>query len=347
MVALTPQAPAAALGTGLLDYLRRRLGVGELVYAEPPEPRPDGWETHVFRFRLTSRSPLPPPYNGPLVVRAYTTPNALPRIRRESGVERYVDRLGYPVSRLLFVEEDPSLFGGPFMLMECAPGQTLLEVMLHQFASIWWAPAEMAALHARLHQLPTDGLAWPREPFLSRSLAALEAGIQDHRLYGLAPGLDWLEDRQPPPGPASLLHLDFHPGNLMFDHGRCSAVLDWGDADVGDRHADVGATLVLVESAPVDLKTLWHRIGLAVGKVMMESWYLKAYRDLLPLDEDRLTYYTAWAAFRRLCRWGAWLRAGPSVTGSKASSLRHVRRDRVEFLCRSFRKRTGVAIRLV
>jgi aminoglycoside phosphotransferase (APT) family kinase protein len=347
MATVAARSPVPDVASALLDFLQERLGVPDLAYAEPPALIPDGWEAQVYRFRLESRRDLPPAFARPLIVRAYGNQVALPRLQREFDIQLDLADRDYPVARPLLMDENAAGFGGPFMVMEWIPGQTLFEVLLHYFPGIWWAPGEMARLHARLHRLPAGPFSWPAEPLLARSLAALEAMVQEYRLYGLAAGLDWLEDHQvPPPAKVSLLHLDFHPINLMF-HGRdCTAVLDWSEVDVGDRHADIAATLVLIRSAPVELKKPRHRIATAIGKLFMERWYVQAYQQLLPIDPDKLTYYLAWAAFRRLCRYGSWLRASPAVSAYKPVSIRLARPDRIWFLCRSFRKRTGVAVQL-
>jgi hypothetical protein len=36
-----------------------------------------------------------------------------------------------------------------------------------------------------------------------------------------------------------LVHLDFHPGNVLVDDGRLTGVVDWGGACRGDRHFDL------------------------------------------------------------------------------------------------------------
>jgi aminoglycoside phosphotransferase (APT) family kinase protein len=330
-----------------LDYLRRRLGAGDLRYREPPATIPHGWETHVFCFQLQSHQPLPSSYRRPLVARGYCSPNALTRIRQEFAWQLYLAAQGYPVAHPLFVEEGGTIFGGPFMLMRRAAGETLLDVLLHQFPSIWWAPARMAEVHARLHRLAVPDFAAGRAPFLERSLAGMETTIAEYDLRGLAPGLDWLKAHRPrQPRSESILHLDFHPVNLIFDGRRCRAVLDWSEADVGDRHADVAKTLVLIESAPVELERIIDKVATLVGKSLLEHWYVQAYRKLLPLDEQRLRYYVAWAAFGRLCAWGRWLRASPLVTGGKPSSIRYLRADRIDFLRRAFHKQAEVAVRL-
>lgn len=39
---------------------------------------------------------------------------------------------------------------------------------------------------------------------------------------------------------AILLHRDYHPGNVLWNHGNVSGVVDWVNASVGCAHADVG-----------------------------------------------------------------------------------------------------------
>lgn len=55
----------------------------------------------------------------------------------------------------------------------------------------------------------------------------------------LALALRWLEANIPPPVALSLVHGDFRLGNLMFEHGRVTGVLDWELAHLGDWHEDL------------------------------------------------------------------------------------------------------------
>lgn len=71
------------------------------------------------------------------------------------------------------------------------------------------------------------------------------AGLRDRFLaYGgdrpiLALALRWLERNVPPPLPPRLVHGDFRLGNLMFERGRLTGVLDWELAHLGDWHEDL------------------------------------------------------------------------------------------------------------
>jgi aminoglycoside phosphotransferase (APT) family kinase protein len=338
---------APGLAAGLLAYCRRRLGATDLHFLHPPEEETTGWEAYTFRFQLWSRRGLPAAFRRPLALRLHAGPEYLPRLRREYHFQRRLARCGYPAPRPLLREEDAALLGGPFLLTEWVEGETLLALLRRQTPSILWAPSRMAETHARLHCLPAADFPRPARPFLDRQFDELEAVISACGLGGLRPGLAWLCRRRPSPGePPGLLHLDFHPGNLLMHAGRCAAVLDWGDADVGDRHADVAYALLMIETAPVDQATTWDRLSVPVGRWLLRQGYLAAYRRLLPLDPGRLRYYQAWAALRRLAVVGQWLHAGPESTGYRPDVLRRVRPDYVATMERYFRRRAGVAVRL-
>jgi hypothetical protein len=290
------RAPAVDLASALLDFLEVRLGVDGLEYRERPEPIVHGWETHVYRFQLQTKEELSGPLTGPLVIPGYCSDQALDRIQREYDIQTYLAGCGYPVARPVLIEKDGDLFGEPFLVMEWAPGQTLLDILYRHIFSIWWAPGRMAELHAHLHAFVPPEWTRPGGSLLDRSLACLRAALQEYELDSLAPGLDWLEERQPPaPEEETLLHLDFHPVNLIFDHKCCQAVLDWSEWDMGDRHADIATTLLLIKSAPLSFPWLWHRATTAVGKHLLAHWYFKEYRRHFPVDDGKLPYNLAWA----------------------------------------------------
>jgi len=43
---------------------------------------------------------------------------------------------------------------------------------------------------------------------------------------------------EPPPGPCSLIHRDYHPGNTLWSRGRLTGVIDWTTASWGARAVD-------------------------------------------------------------------------------------------------------------
>lgn len=344
-VPLANPASAAAVAVGLLTYFRRRFRAGSLRYLLRPTPIPEGWETYTYRFQFLNPAALPPALARPLILRVFAGPPGVPRARHEFAAQRCLGPTGYPVASPLLLEEGCDVFGGPFQIMEQVPGETLLRGLLHRPWWIWHAARRMAAMHARLHALPAAGFPCPPGPFLARRLEELRALIHDHGLHGLRPGLDWLVAHRPgEPEAPHILHLDFHPVNLVGGLDGPPAVLDWTEADVGDPHADVATTLMLLACSPIRGRTPRERLALRVGSVFLRRWYLRAYRGRRPVDEHRLSYYRAWAALRRLCGYGRWLQAGPQSTGCKPCSLRYLTPEHLATLELYFRRWTGVEV---
>ncbi len=344
---LPVETPRPAARVRLLRYLERCLGVTDLRYASAPAALPGGWETSLYRFQLQFSPRLPPAFRQPLVLRIYAGPHGAPRARFAYAVQEHMRRLGYPVPELLLLEPGSDLLGGPFLIMEAIPGDTLFRELLHRPWKILSLSSALAQLHARLHMLPTIGFPLPRDSGLPRWLEQLEALIREHGLDALAPGLDWLRSHAPaPPCASSILHLDFHPLNVMRCADRSLTVLDWDYAGVGDRHADLAVSLMLIECVPAPETNFVDRLALTCGRPLLAQLYLRAYRKLLPVVDETLAYYQAWAVFSRLCRYGRWLCAGPEATGCKPSLLARLSPSHLADLCRYFRAGTGVSIDL-
>ncbi len=325
--------------------LRRSLGVA-LRFRVPPRPVPNGWEAWTYALEL-GPDPALPDLTGPLVLRVYASPQAVIRARREFAVQRHLWQLGFPVGQPLRLDTSCAEFGGPFLLLHWVPGRTLFDDMLRRPWRVFTGPRDMGRLHARLHALPTAEAPLPAGAFLPRRLEELRTLIHEYDLTGLRPGLDWLSLHRPPPfRPASLLHLDWHPLNLIRGPDGGLTALDWTEADVGDPHADVATALLMLECLPHPPAGLWGRAAVPVGRWLTRWGYLAGYRQVRPVDGRRLTYYRAWAALRRLAVYGRWLCAGPSSTGAKPSAARHLRPAHLRDLCRYFERFTGRRVRL-
>jgi aminoglycoside phosphotransferase (APT) family kinase protein len=311
-------------------------------FAEPPALLPAGWEAYVYRFRLRGPA-LPAGFDRPLVLRLYAGPAGRPRARREFVAHSHARRHGYPVPEPLLLEEDGGPLGGPFLIMENVPGETLLDRLRGNCLRAPEVPARLARMHARLHALPTDGLAVPAGPFLARQLDALRRTARACDLRGLAAGVRWLDARRPPESAAPrLLHLDFHPVNLIVRPDGTCAALDWSEADVGDVHADLAMTLLLLRHGPVVGLSTSERLLAPLTRWFLARRYGIVYGREAAIDRDLLRYYAAWACLRRLATYGQWLHAGPLSTGSKPAALRRVTPAHVRELQRFFARLTGI-----
>jgi aminoglycoside phosphotransferase (APT) family kinase protein len=340
-------ASAAAVARVLLGYLEPRLEAGELAFAEAPEEIQTGWETYIYRCRLRGRRPLPRPFDRRLVLRLYASPQGVPRACHEFAVQRALFRAGYPVPEPLLVEEDCGSLGGPFLIMECLPGETLLDHLRGHSMHVLWVAAQLAEQQVRLHRLPPEDVPAPPGPFLERRLEELRDLVNTYGLDGLAAGLGWLRARRAAePASPCVVHLDYHPINVLVHEGRPPGVVDWSEADVGDRHADVATTLLLMYTVAVAVTCLRERLLAPLARWVLIRNYLRVYGRRLRLEPGTLRYYLAWTALRRLAVAGMWLRGGPHCHGCKPSAVGHLKTVYLERLQEVFRRCTGVPVRL-
>jgi len=338
---------SAEVESALASYLKKRLGVQQLSCVDPPERFSEGWETYTYRFRLADRALLPHRFTKPLVIRIFSSKLGISRCRREYSMQRFLRRLGYPVARVLLLEKSTRYFGGPFLIREEIPGSTLLSALQSSPWKLWGQPAKMARLQCRLHRLSASAVQARCRPLLDRSLAELANIIQQFNWHGFEPDLQWLLDHRPGPDPRpAILHLDFHPMNLIYKPDGSLAVLDWTEADFGDPHADVATSLMLMHAVRVGEETALGRSATSLGRGVLLRRYLRAYRRLEPVNETKLNYYRAWAAFRRLCRCLKCLHTVPGASEYRPSALKRVDADHLHSLQEYFRKCTGITARM-
>lgn len=333
----------AAVAAALQDYF----GGEQIAYQERPQPISWGWETHVYRLQFEPSNRLPNTLSGPLILRIYASAEGISRARHEFAVLQRLQQFDFPAPKPLHLETDCHVFGGPFLLLERIPGDTLFHSALRHPWKLMSLTAQVAALHARLHELPAEGFADAKGSFLSRRLEEMHELIGRYDLHGLRVGLDWLTGNRPAPlRPARLLHLDWHPLNLICGANGRLAVVDWCESDVGDPHADLATTCVLARCAPAPAQRWWEKALVPLTRKWAQSRYLNAYRKLSSVDEQRLDYFRAWAVLRRLAIYGRWKKAGPASTGSKQAVLRYLQRDHLEALYAGFREWTGITLAL-
>ncbi|MEU3090302.1 flavin reductase [Streptomyces massasporeus] len=163
-----------------------------------------------------------------------------------------------PVPSVLWHEEDPSVLGAPFMIMEKVDGKVPADVPSYH-RSGWvadLAPPQRGALWlagldvlARLHALDTEPLgldflsAGDPRPYLDRQLDHYDTHFTFYAPHGppaARRALAWLRNHRPPEtGPVRLLWGDARLGNLIFQNLSPTAVLDWDMAETGPPESDV------------------------------------------------------------------------------------------------------------
>lgn len=164
----------------------------------------------------------------------------------------------------------------PVLLLSWVEGQTLAAQLRAHPYRIWQLGSAFGRMQGAIHRIPasadmdvTQWIEWAGdEPELKA------------RLYDL------------PSRKTMLLHLDYHPLNVMADGGQISGILDWANARAGDPRADFARTYSILRVEPYSATgdPLW----LALARRLLEpAWrygYLQAGGRL-----DEMALFYAWA----------------------------------------------------
>jgi len=163
---------------------------------------------------------------------------------------RAVAPYGVPVPAVPVICEDASIVGRPFVVMDMVDGDAF-DVALATHGSAAVAASTLEALRC-VHAVPRahtgiggdDALDLAGER--ARWTALMQRGDEEHtgaaRMLERAMGSRPPAEREP-----TLVHGDYHYGNLLFDGSRVAAVLDWEIAQLGQPLLDLASLCVIAE----------------------------------------------------------------------------------------------------
>ncbi|WBU52975.1 phosphotransferase family protein [Paracoccus sp. SCSIO 75233] len=230
-------------------------------------------------------------------------------VEREFRVMRALADTDVPVPRVLWLEEDETVLGTPFYLMERLEGRVFHHASLpdqspEERRAIY---LEMARVLARLHAArPEDiGLADFGRPgnYFDRQIARWSRQYRESsgpRIPALDRMSDWLAENVPPDdGAVSIAHGDFRLGNLMFhpNETRVIGVLDWELSTLGHPLADLGYAAMIWRSTPDEYGgirgTGWQDAGVPTEAEFVREYYANA----IPTS-PLLPFHIAFAMFR-------------------------------------------------
>jgi aminoglycoside phosphotransferase (APT) family kinase protein len=232
----------------------------------PPRLVASGWESHIYRCETAT---------GAVAARVYARTD-MSIARREADTMRAVAAAGYPVPAIrgltrvgrhptvvMDFVEGTDLWGGPHTLPEAA---TICRRLMED-------------LHALpVGSTPADPLEWMRD-HTGRAVDAMPR-------FGPYAAALWLAP--PAEVESAHCHLDFHPGNVLWD-GR-PWVVDWTSARVTDPRFDV----------------LWTRL--------LAEMYQPGLAPVFTTDRPE-PWFAAAMAFRRLSTVAAMLSTGEHAAG--------------------------------
>lgn len=251
----------------LQAWLGTRLPQGQEVSITPLQRASAGFSNETYAFDLRWREEG---HERELALIVRWPPMASPifpeyDMSLQFRVMQCLEGSGVPVPAVYWCEEDPSVLGAPFYVMERVEGAIpsdlapsyhgagiLWEATPEGRAQMWWRAVEaMAEIHSvdwqRLDlaflSVPSGGT----DP-LDRQIALYErwlAWSTSEPAPVLRAGFEWVKQHRFEPRRSSLCWGDAKISNLIFRNGEVVAVLDWEMAHLGDPEADLAWFLIL------------------------------------------------------------------------------------------------------
>jgi aminoglycoside phosphotransferase (APT) family kinase protein len=287
------------------DGLRRFVGAhyGAHCRVEGLEAMEGGHAGLTFGFRVVdtlrdaTRARLILKLSPPGVRRAGNTD-----VYRQAPLLRALQAAGLPVPGVPWAGADEADFGTPFVMLDFLPGAPFF--VWQPDAAFDRTPAAVAPLWtqcidalARLHRFD-----WQRRLPDWQSPCSLREEVERWApILAKSPEPPWIEaglraqarllESLPSQAPIGLVHGDYQPGNLLYDAGRMTGVIDWELASIGGRLLDVGWLMMLADAAswhadwrplcPLSPRDIAARYERAMGEVHADlGWYqaLAGYR---------------------------------------------------------------------
>lgn len=249
------------------------------------------------------------PPNGFLVF-----PSASYDVIKQARLLKCIGNSNIPAPLVPWTEEDASVLGVPFYIMERVDGWVpgdfppyhvagpLFEASEEERARTWWDAVETIA---KIHTLDWEqaGLDYLGVPADGRSFMERQIGYYDEVFAQngeplppvLATTREWLLKNSFTPKHISLCWGDARLGNMVFRDHKVAAVLDWEMACLGDPESDLGWF------AHIDWAT---SVGRAVspfprmsGLPSMEETIAR-YEQVTHRKVENLHYYEVFATYR-------------------------------------------------
>ena len=346
-----------------VDDIQRRLAAYLGTHVAYCRILASGWETIVFEFRLGASSPCQQelPVDRPLVLRCYQGSRARVKGGREAAIMKLLADKNYPLPRPFLFEQDAGPLGAPFLIMERVEGRPLFSSggFPRAFKTFSLGFVGFVRAQVRLHSLCSDGQiplsnvpqaytsanATGDLPLLERLLRIIERRIEEAPLPGLRDALASLRRRASrySPAPPTIVHMDYHPQNVMVSGVRVRGVLDWVNADLGDRYLCAATTAVILSSSAME-QPRWMRENIAGNSLrsLFAFLYLPLYHACAPIELERFRFSQGVAALLRLSMFGMMHARGPESVGFRPEAIENVTPSVIRLLSRYASRKAGV-----
>lgn len=243
-------------------------------------------------------------------------------VDREFRVIAALNKTDVPVPRAYVLEDDESIVGTPFYIMEYCDGRVLWDPLLPEVPketrrSIY--EAKVATL-AKLHAVDFAGLGLSDfgrpGSYVARQISRWGKqykASETETVESMDKLLDWLPAHLPPTDETVLVHGDYRLDNMIFhkSESRILGIIDWEISTLGDPLAEL-SYLCMLWRTPADWNGL-AGIDLAVNGLPTEAEMVAHYCRLAgrAVPEAALwEFYMAYNLFRVSCiRQGVYARS--------------------------------------
>ncbi|HET9477351.1 MAG TPA: phosphotransferase [Dehalococcoidia bacterium] len=251
-----------------IDPRRTLAALGYIDISEPVRIT-GGWETLIWRFQTAD--------GGDHSLRVYFVPGSHAMARREMIALRTCEEAGQPAPR---IEKFGEHEGMPAAVLTWCPGLPILTAVEQKPWQILKLSRMFGRAHAHLHTVaaPAELQTEAPDEWLGRVPEYHKHLARGMKTVDLATDI--------------LIHMDFHPLNVVGVGNEVTGILDWAGAAAGDRRADLARTHFTLAGAPIPpgpMKPLF----VAMRGLMIRSWRA-GYKDVAgPLPDYR--QFMAWA----------------------------------------------------
>ena len=192
-------------------------------------------------------------------------------------------------------EKDGTVRSG--ILLKKIPGQTLIARVMKHPETLFAAPKIMAERQLALHQTHTSVIRSYKDLVRECLDAPVMAFLTESEREEILRRLDALPDGD------SILHLDYHPDNIMSD-GEHISVIDYMTAASGAPAADVAATLYLLNEGEMipGLSPAVAAVMEFLRKTICKK-YLKRYKAASSMTDEEIA---PWRLPFLIVRLGVW-----------------------------------------
>jgi aminoglycoside phosphotransferase (APT) family kinase protein len=277
-----------------------------------------GWETELYGYTLVySEDGLP--VSKRLVARLYPGRHAAGKAMKEYTVMGRLGDAGYPVPEVHEAETDVNVLGLPFMVMDWIEGHSMMDDFLGTpIEELGPHLGTFTKLFVDLHRVDPAQV-FPESPhyedtpsYLEMALERTTRDLEERGPSWLRPVLGWLDEHRygVSPGRFSVLHGDFHPGNVMASPDGSHAVIDWGASSLGDFRGDLMWTVLLASA-------FWGR---PFGETILDAYQRTAGEEVRDAG-----FFEVAAIYRRIQDTSISFMRGAGAAGMRAGAVEQMR----------------------